>query len=234
MARVSLAWVVDQSMQRDFPHLSILIGETIMASIRIHSQTSGAAAIKAVGEVVVSCKWKQTANQSSKERAILIPMECVKAPEVPESFRALVESVLMSAAEGVLKTHVNLQGDACNEIGSEEFDRPNLVQSFMSGSDSWMSKQELEVAFTASETWKRIVSQPEFKSNQVYQLQANRFKDVILKLSGKAVQLEADKCDLILAKIDDRDLETEFGAFVVGRLAKMKEKNVDAFDLSAL
>lgn len=202
--------------------------------IRIHTQISGANAIKALGEVVIACKWKETAKQTSKERAVIVPMECVKASEVPESFRALVESVLLAQAESVLKLHVNANGDGANEIALSAFNRDELVSTFLTGADNWMSKEELEKQFTVSATWKRIVSNPNFSSNAVYQMQANRFKDAILKLTGKAVQMDADKCDLILAKIEDSDLETEFGGFIVNRLTKLKEKSGDAFDLSAL
>jgi hypothetical protein len=205
-----------------------------MSSIRIHTQISGANSVKGIGEVVIACKWKETAKQTSKERAVIVPMECVKASEVPESFRALVESVLLSQAESVLKAHVNSNGDAANEIPLTSFNRDELVSTFLTGADNWMTKEALEIAFTTSATWKRIVSNPNFASNAVYQMQANRFKEAILKLTGKAVQMDSDKCDMILTKIEDSDLETEFGGFVVNRLTKMKEKQDTSFDLSAL
>lgn len=204
------------------------------ASIRIHTQSSGANAIKGIGEVVVSCKWKETAKQTSKERAVVIPIECVKAPEVSESFRALVESVLISQAEATLKNHVNANGDGANEVPLSLFDRTELVSSFLTGADNWMSKEALERAFTVSATWKKITSNPNFATNGVYQVQANRFKDAILKLTGKAVQMDPDKCDMILAKIEDSDLDTEFGGFVVNRLNKIKNNGEKEFDLSAL
>ena len=204
-----------------------------MSSIRIHSQLSGAQQIKGIDETLIHATWKQTANQTKKERIVLVPMECVKAPEVVESFRALVESVLMSAAEQVLKDWVNDNPNSA-EMSVELFNRNVLAAGFMVKQDNWMSKEALEVGFTASATWKRITSRPEFKSNAVYQVQANRFKDTILKLSGKAVQLEADKCDVILAKLEDVDLETPFGEFVVKRLTTLKAKQGQEFDLSAL
>lgn len=202
-------------------------------AIRIHTSISSATAIKPVGEVLITAKWKETAKQTSKERAVIIPMECVQAPEVPESFRALVESVLLSSAESVLKNFVNSEPNSM-EMDSEAFTRPELVSQFMLKSDSWMSKEELEVGFTMSATWKRIASKPEFTSNKQYQIAAQMFKDTILKLTGKAVQLSADKCDAILAKLEDADLETDVGAFIVKRLTSLREKQAQEFDLSAL
>lgn len=202
-------------------------------AVRIHTSISSAAAIKAVGEVLINQKWKQTSNQESKERAVLIPMECVRAPEVPESFRALVESALMSAAEEVLKRHVNENPNQM-EVSADVFARTALTEAFLQRGDSWLTKQELEVGFTASATWARIAGREEFKSNKAYQAAAHSFKDTILKLTGKNVQIDSDRCDTILAKLEDSDLETEFGQFVVRRLSALKARVSQDVDFSSL
>lgn len=203
-------------------------------SIQIHSSLQSVTLATPLGCIAVQAKWKQTANQTRKERAVCIPMECVKAPEVPEAFRALVERVLLDSAENVLKDYVESNPDSW-EAPAVLFDRPNLVQSTLEGRTSnWMSKEQLELAFTASATWKRISSKPEFTSNKTYQMAAGIFRDCVLKLSGKTVKLTPEKCDAILSKLDDSDLETPFGEFVVGRLVKMKAATVDDFDLSSL
>jgi hypothetical protein len=191
-------------------------------SIRIHSTIAGA--IAALGEVQVSATWKQTANQTRKERAICIPMECVKAPEVPEAFRALVESCLMASAEQTLKNHVN---DSPNnyEMLTTAFDRPQLVESFLAGNDAWMTKEAFELAFTASATWKRITSRAEFASNATYQAAANGFKDALLKLTAKPTYIAKDQRDTILSKLATEDVATEFGVFVVRRFEQMAKKD---------
>lgn len=190
--------------------------------VKIHSAISGAVA--ALGEVVVSATWKQTANQTRKERAICIPMECLKAPEVPESFRALVESCLLASAEQTLKDHVNDQPNNW-QILSTEFDRPQLVESFLSKADSWMSKEQFELAFTGSATWKRIVSRAEFASNATYQAAANGYKDALLKITGKVAYLPKEQRDQILSKLEASDLSAEFGCFVVRRFEQMSKKD---------
>jgi hypothetical protein len=205
-------------------------------AIKIHSQVSGANAIKAVGEVVIACKWKETAKQTPKERAVIVPMEAitVTSAEVSESFKALVEAVLLSTAQDTLKGFINASGDNCFEVPGELFFRTNLVENFLSRDSNWMSKEELELGFTASATWKRIAGRTEYTTNKAYQNAANSFKDTILKLSGKAVQIPVDRCELLLSKIADEDLVTEFGCFVAKRLQTLKEKSVEGFDLSAL
>ena len=193
-----------------------------MTYFPIHSTIN--AAIAAVGEVSINASWKQTANQSRKERSVCIPMECVKAPEVPESFRALVESCLMASAEETLKSFVNDQPNNY-QISSNLFDRPQLVESFLSKSDSWMSKESLETAFTGSRTWNRIVSRSEFASNVTYQNAANAYKDNILKLSAKPTHLPKEIRDQIIAKMESDDLNTEMGSFIIRRFEQMGKKD---------
>lgn len=205
-----------------------------MSADRIHTSIAGAHAIKPLGSVVIAQKWKQTSNQQSKERAIIIPMECMKAPEVPESFRALVESALLSSAEAVLKAHCNEEPHAMEVNAAEMFSRVALTEAFLQRGDSWLTKQELEIGFTASSTWKRITSREEFKTNSAYQAAANSFKETILKLTGKNVQIDSDRCDTILAKLEDSDLETDFGQFVVRRLTSLKARVSQDVDFSSL
>lgn len=202
--------------------------------LQLHTSLDAAISLSGIGQRVVSKTWKETALQRRKERHAIVPMECVTAPELNDSpFRALVESALMSAAETVLRDWVNQEGDQCFEIPAEQFNRPNLIETFM-GRESWLSKEALDLAFTQSQTWKRIVARPEFKNNKSYQRAANLFKDSILKLSGKNTGLKPELCDAILVKLDDSDLNTEFGAFVVKRLGQIKNRTAEEFDLSAL
>ena len=191
-------------------------------SFKIHSAI--ASAVAAVGEVVIQSTWKQTANQTRKERAICIPFECVKAPEVPEAFRALVESCLMASAEQTLKDHVNAQENNW-EILASAFDRPQLVESYLAKADSWMTKDAFELAFTGSATWKRITGRAEFASNATYQAAANGFKDALLKITGKVAYIGKDQRDQILSKMETNDLSTEFGVFVVRRFEQMAKKD---------
>jgi len=191
-------------------------------SIKIQSSIAGAVA--AVGEVVIQSTWKQTANQDRKERALCIPFECVKAPEVPEAFRALVESCLMASAEQTLKDHVNASPNNW-EILATAFDRPQLVESYLAKADSWMTKEAFELAFTGSATWKRITSRAEFASNATYQAAANGFKDALLKITGKVAYIGKDQRDVILSKLATDDMQTEFGVFVVRRFEQMAKKD---------
>lgn len=204
-----------------------------MTAIRIHTAVSSAVAILAIGEKVVSVRWNETTKQSKREVAVLLPFACLAAPEVPESFRALVEAALLSSAKDVLKSFCEENPNSF-EIDSSSFNRDVLTSNFMSNGSNWMKKGELETAFVASATWKRISSRPEFANNKTYQIVANRFKDTILKLSGKATVISPDDADKILSKIEDADLETPFGEFVVNRLDSMKNRKQEQVDFDSL
>jgi hypothetical protein len=204
-----------------------------MAVLRVHTSILSAAALLAIGEKQISVKWNETSKQSKREVSVLIPFESVSAPEVPESFRILVESALVSSAKDVLKSFVE-QNPNSFELDSSLFDRDVLTQNFLASGSTWMKKEELEIAFTGSATWKRIASRPEFQNNKTYQAVANRFKDTILKLSGKVTQIPADDCDKILCKLEDSDLSTPFGEFVVSRLEQMKAKISQEVDFDSL
>lgn len=201
--------------------------------LRVHSSIISATAIVAVGERCVSVKWNETTKQAKREASILLPFECLVAPEVPESFRALVESALSSSAEDVLKKFCSDNPNSF-EIDEAMFTRESLTESFMTRGSLWLGKKELEIAFTGSATWKRIASRPEFSTNKTYQAVANRFKETILKLSGKATVISPDDADQILAKIEDSDLETPFGEFVATRLEAMKNRKQEKIDFDSL
>jgi hypothetical protein len=57
-----------------------------------------------------------------------------------------------------------------------------------------------------------------------YRKVANLYAEYILKLSGKRADIPRDKLDWILAKIEDSDLESEFGLFVSRRISQLKTK----------
>lgn len=204
-----------------------------MAQIRIHSSILSAAAILAIGEKLVSVRWNETSKQTKREVAILVPMETVSAPEVPESFRALVEAALFGSAESVLKSFCEDNPNSF-EIPLDYFDRDILASHFVSRGSNWLKKDELELQFSNSATWKRIAGRVEFSNNATYRAVANRFKDTIVKLSGKATVLSPDDCDAILSKLEDSDLSTTVGEFIVSRLDSMKKKKVEILDFNSL
>lgn len=204
--------------------------------VRVHTTIDGAMAGLKVGERVVSKKWNKTTVQNAMERHAVIPMECVTvaASEVSESFKALVESALYSAAVSVLTREIKERGENCFELPAECFARPMLVEAFLGG-DTWLEKETLEKLFTASATWQRMASRPEYASNSLYKARVAKYKDNILKLAAKNVSFTVETCDAMLAAIDEKDMDTEYGVFVIKRLDTLRKKaENDVVDLAGL
>lgn len=200
-------------------------------SIRIHSTIVAAQTICPLGERVVSASWKQTTNQDRKERAIILPIAVLLAPEVPDSFRPLVEAVLLSSAEQTLKDFVT-QNPNSYEVLPAVFSREQLIENYLSTADNWMNRETLEKSFVAGATWKRITSREEFKSNATYQANANAFKEAILRLAAKPTHIPAAQRDVILAKLDESDITSEFGGFILRRFDQMAKKDSKVTEIS--
>ncbi len=197
---------------------------TSTSTYRIHTSIESARAIVPIGERLISATWKQTTAQTRKERAVIVPMACLLAPEVSDAFRPLVEACLLSSAEQTLKDSVNANENSF-EILTSCFERSQLIENFLSSGDSWMSREQFEVAFTQSSTWKRITGNPNFASNKTYQAIAGQYKDALLKLSAKTSYFPAETREKLLAKLEADDLNSEFGGFILRRVAQMAKKD---------
>jgi hypothetical protein len=150
----------------------------------------------------------------------------------------LVNSVLMKQASETLK-----QFRANNPMASEMpvalFSVAQLREDCLSGGDSGsMTKEELEKAFCASATWQRISTSEKFKTMQQYRTVAELFKQRILALAGRSHGSITDgDLDKILAKIEETDFSTQFGAFVIRKIQQIKkarEESVNDIDIDAL
>ena len=207
-----------------------------MQTIKLHTNIESANASAQAGELIVSEKWKETANQQAKERAVCLPFECLKAPEVPESFRALVEAALLQSAKATLKAFVN---DSPNsyEADANLFCRPQLVENFLAEQAGMkVSKDRLCEMLEQSATWQRIASRPEFVRKDAHYMRAvNQFKEALLGITARTCAHSEEKLDTLLAKLEESDLSTEFGVYVSRRIANLKKKpTTEEFDLSAL
>ena len=194
-------------------------------TVRVHTAIASAMAILGTGQRLVSKKFNETTKQKAMERHVIIPMECVTVTEseVNSQFKPLVESALMSAAVAVLSNTIKEKGENCFELELSIFDRPRLIEAFLGG-DTWYSKEELEILFAKSATFKRMESRPEFLSNAMYKARVMAYKANILKLAAKNISMPVDACDKILASLEESDLDTEFGSFAVKRLSQLRIK----------
>ena len=136
----------------------------------------------------------------------------------------LVNSVLLKQASEMLKDW-RLNNPMGREVPLRFFTADALRDSYMTGSDSVsMNKEELERAFCASATWKRISSSDSFKNNKQYVAIADMFKGKVVSLAGRSHGSITDvELDKILAKLEESDFPTPFGAFVVRKIQQIRK-----------
>lgn len=145
----------------------------------------------------------------------------------PEQYREILAAVLETTAKGILLDYVKAFTLTPAEITEEWFTEEYLLDRALGSNSEWLSKEELEKGWLASATRNKIIeNNPAYKENTNYRKTANAFAEMVLKLSGKTTILETKYIDWILTKLEETDLDTEFGAFVVKRLESMKNKPV--------
>ena len=195
--------------------------------------TSKDMVITAEGERVISGKL----NNPVRKYFISIdatPWNNIKQ-SVPEQYKELIGAVLDKTARDILLDAVRNSTATPGEVPAAWFTEDNLLDRATNGASDWLSKEELEEAWKASSTRSRIIETETYKTNQNYRKTANAFAEMVLKLSGKTTFLEEKYQDWILSKLDDKDLETEFGVFVTMRISRMKGKEKkQEYDLDIL
>jgi hypothetical protein len=142
----------------------------------------------------------------------------------PEQYRAVIEAALDNAAKMILTDYVKAYTVSPSALPAHIFSAENILDRAGDNDSSWLSKEELESAWKESDTRKRIIENNKYKDNVEYRKVANLYAEYILKLSGKRADIPRDKLDWILAKIEDTDLESEFGLFVSRRISQLKTK----------
>lgn len=195
--------------------------------------TSKDMVITAEGERVISGKL----NNPVRKYFLSIdatPWNNIKQ-SVPEQYKELIGAVLDKTARDILLDAVRNSTATPGEVPTAWFTEENLLDRATNGASDWLSKEELEESWKASDTRKRIIECEAYKTNQSYRKTANAFAEMILKLSGKTTYIEEKYQDWILSKLSDSDLDTEFGTFVTSRISRMKTRErKPEFDLDIL
>jgi prophage maintenance system killer protein len=171
----------------------------------------------------------------SRVFGIQVSADAWNLADVPERYRAMLESVLDSAAVSILKTHIDSFSAVPTSIDASKFSQDALIDAATSSNSNWLSKEELSDLWKASATRKKFYTDARYASNGAYRKAVAKFEELVLKLSGKSAKIEHDDLDKILVKLDDSDLETELGSFIVKRIEAMKAKPVvDSIDMDLL
>jgi len=163
-------------------------------------------------------------NPTRKFWVQIQPTAWAEIQDAPEQYRAVIEAALDNAAKQILTDYVKAYTVSPSELPAHIFSAESILDRAGDNDSAWLSKEELETSWKESDTRKRIIETQKYKDSAEYRRVANLYAEYILKLSGKRADIPRDKLDWILAKIEDTDLESEFGLFVSRRIAQLKTR----------
>ena len=205
-------------------------GEIAMTATAINIYTSLAAAVSVKTEsqqtIVATRKANIAKSIARRELFVNLDQSLTACPSVPESFKPLVEAILIQTLKDSINNWRDQNPLATTIPSTVDFiNQHNLILLATEGQKSaWMTSEQLTEAFDQSATWKRIQSNDRYKSEQTYRQIAGAFRDMIIRLAAKNLFLSEREQNQILAKMDEQDMTTPLGEFIAMRIDKMRNK----------
>lgn len=171
-------------------------------------------------------KANKEAQRDARSLSVVLPTKMFAAADVPSEYRDLVRAILVSTAESKLNDWADSFAALMPTHVSEElFTVASLSEHYLTKNQGdWIGKAELNVLWNQSATWQRIVGSRNYKENKAYQKAASELQDLVLKMAGKVTMIPPAKLDKIVAKLEDSDLESKLGVFILRRAEQMKAK----------
>lgn len=182
---------------------------------------------------------KQGFKNPARAAFVNVPSEAwdkLRNSGIPDQYASLLDAVLVTAAKSIIKRSVdNLSGNIPATMPAHWFTADAILEEATATNNGMMSKAELEDAWQQSETRKRIMGSERYKASREYRIAANAYADLILGLTARKPDYKDDELDKMVAKLDDADLDTDFGAFILRRVDAIRNKPAKpAFDLDLL
>ena len=180
----------------------------------------------ATNERIIIVRFKNPARSA----AIAIPSEpwSTMRAEVPEAYAGLLDAVLEKAAKDILAATLSSFTTWPSDIDAMRFTLDALMEQASGSNTGWLSKEELAAAWKASATRRAFYGDARFSSNPAYRKAVAKFEELILKMAAKNAAYKEEELDKILAKLDDEDLSSEFGTFIVRRIEQIRNKPMNA------
>ena len=178
------------------------------------------------GERLIIVRFKNPARAA----AIAIPAEpwTTMRADVPAAYAGLLDAVLEKAAKDILSATLSSFTTWPIEIAADRFTLDALMEQASGSNTGWLNKEELAAAWKASATRKAFYSDARFGSNPAYRKAVGKYEELILKMAAKNAAYREEELDKILAKLDDEDLVTELGTFIVRRIEQIRNKPLTA------
>lgn len=143
---------------------------------------------------------------------------------VPSSYAPLLAAVLETAAKSILSKRLENMSIWPSEIDGSILTADAILSEANGANTDWLTREELAAAWEASATRQRFITNPNYTSSKAYRAAVEAYKELVLKLAGKTSQYEEKQLDSMLAKLDERDFETELGAFMIRRIEQIRNK----------
>lgn len=191
-------------------------------NLTIHTDAKSAATLSTASERTIVANFRKPVKQTL---AVNVPNTAWdQLAAVPETYRGLLSTVLDNAAETIIKRYAEAFSLAPSTIPADLLTADAILNEAVGNNSEWMTKEELTAAWEGSQTRNRMITDPRYATNKHYRIAVNAFADLILKLAGKTARLLPEEMDVILAKMDAPDLDTQMGNFIARRIEMMKNK----------
>lgn len=154
------------------------------------------------------------------------------------SWAEVVNNVLLAQASESLKAW-RVNNPLATSVPASMFTAAQLREDFLAGGSGLsMDKETLEKLFCASATYQAFINSDKYKFNAQYRTLVDIFKGKIVALASRSQASITDSdLDTIVVKIHEDDLQSQFGAYVIARIAQIKKKREEEeteVDLAAL
>lgn len=154
------------------------------------------------------------------------------AAEVPPAYLPIITAVLEASAKRILKRTIENYNTLPTTLSSKLFTNDAIMEEAINGNSEWLSKEELTKAWETSATRQRYIADPRYTGSKEFRQAVNYLADLYMKLSGKTSTYKPTELDVMLAKLDDTDMTTEFGSFVLRRIEAIKNKPAASQEIS--
>lgn len=193
-----------------------------MANIYTSIESANAATLNDTNVRTIVVRWKSPARMI----ACTIPNAAFSAmrSEVPAQYVPLIEATLEDTAKGIIKRFVESHSVPPSSIPDGAFSSAALIEAATISHTDWLTKEELQQLWSASATRAKLVSDPRYAGSKEYRTAVNYFSELVIKFAGKTSQFKPVELDKVLAKLEDADLSSELGAFIVRRVEALKNK----------
>ena len=179
-----------------------------------------------------------TVQQRQPTRYFHVIVDCELISELLETIPAIVKPIvdasLMNAAKDIFSDFLKgyAVGVTPSTIDSGYFALNALIDRATNAGIQWLSKEEVTEQWKQSVTYNAWIASPKFKTVPQFAKAVNYYSDLILKLSGKTSSYKDSDLDLILAKLNEDDMTTPLGGFILRRVEALKAKPAQA-DINA-